>query len=127
MTIVMISDLLRLGVHVPNLPPPSSTGETRRWAKTDLCDYRSIFTAVLNVRDGCLSVVADAGGKGGGKTGLGFVNPVGYDTVGMHDQIGVFLWDTDSAINQLVTGGVVVGDGGGNVTTTTTTGLSGTV
>ena len=128
MAIVMIADLLRLGVHVPGLQP----GETRRWAKTDLCDYRSINKAVLNVRDGCLSVVLDGeengGGGGGGVEGgggsLGFVNPVGYDTVGLHDDIGVFLWDTDSPVNQLVKEGVHVGrgrSGGGN-----TTGLRGT-
>lgn len=65
------------------------------------------------------------GGGGGGRGSLGFVNPVGYDTVGLHDDIGVFLWDTDSAVNQLVRPGVGPrpgGSGGGNVTT----GLSGT-
>ena len=83
-----------------------------------------------NVRDGCLSVVAgrskgegDEGVDGGppavgGKrrAGVGFVNAVGYDTAGMHGAIGVFLWDTDSEINQAVQNGVVFGGGDGNVT-----------
>ena len=98
---------------------------------TDLCDYRSIHNAILNVRDGCLSVILDgeegvAGKGGGGGPGrLGFVNPVGYNTAGLHDDIGVFLWDTGSPVNQLVKEGVSVGrgrSGGGNVTA-----LSGTV
>ena len=76
------------------------------------------------MRDGCLSVVLDGEEGGGGGGNLGFVNPVGYDTVGMHDDIGVFLWDTDSPVNQIVKEGVHVRHGRtgeGNMT-----GLSGT-
>ena len=87
-----------------------------------MCDYVSIETAVLNVRDGCLSIVLDRGmeGKEGGDGdrrkgkgrvgGVGFVNPVGYDTVGMHGAIGVFLWDTDSMMNRAVVGPVEFGN-----------------
>lgn len=91
-----------------------------------MCDYVSIETAVLNVRDGCLSTVLDremegkeggdgdrgeGEGKGKGRAGgVGFANPVGYDTVGMHGAIGVFLWDTDSMMNRAVVGPVEFGN-----------------
>ena len=121
MAIVMLDDLPH---GLPGLPPPAE-----RWALTDMCDYVSIETAVLNVRDGCLSVVLDPDGdgdtgkgkgrgkRGTGPGGVGFANPVGYDTVGMHGAIGVFLWDTNSVINHAVQEWVVeFGIGNGNLT-----------
>ena len=120
MAIVMLADLPH---GLPGLPPPAES-----WTRTDMCDYVSIETAVLNVRDGCLSIVLDqetegkeggdgdrgeGEGKGKGKGragGVGFVNPVGYDTVGLHGAIGVFLWDTDSMMNRAVVGPVELGN-----------------
>lgn len=78
------------------------------------------------MRDVCLSVVGGGGGgslavvgskgeEGAGGT-LGFANPGGYDTAGFAGAIGVFLWDTDSPINQAVQEGVAFGVRGGNVT-----------
>ncbi len=73
-----------------------------------MSDYVSIGNKALNVRDACLSVIGSGGGaRGGGISGggggrVGFVNPTGYNTAGMHGSIGVFLWDTDSVVNQAV-------------------------
>lgn len=112
MAIAMIADLIPLGISVPGLPSPPE--RKAAWGLTDLCDYVSIEKAVLNIRDGCLSIVLDqekegAGGGGrigagarGGGSGLGFANPVGWDMVGIHGNIGVFLWDTNSLVNQVV-------------------------
>ncbi len=87
-----------------------------------MSDYVSIGNKALNVRDACLSVIGSAGGGGPGGGGIdgggggggrvGFVNPTGYNTAGMHGSIGVFLWDTDSVINQAVR---MVGEVGANV------------
>ena len=85
MAIVMLADLPP-GL-VPHLPAPRSPAG---WQKSDLCDYAEIERAGLNVRDGCLSVIEDKGGGGGG---LGFANPVGYKVLGMSGAMGVFLWD----------------------------------
>lgn len=116
MAIAMLAELPRAAA-VPGLPP------RRRWPETDLGDYVRIEAAVLNVRDGCLSIVGaggggmgagggvsvEGGGGGGGDVGgvkggggVGFVNPTGYNVVGMHEAIGVFLWDTNSLMNQAV-------------------------
>ena len=119
---------------LPGLP-------ARQWPRTDLGDYVGIENAGLNVRDGCLSIVlgggggrggeGGGGGGGGGRAGaggggeegekgnrVGFVNPTGYDTAGVHGAIGVFLWDTDSVINRAVQEkwGVGIGNGNGNAT-----------
>lgn len=128
MAIVMLSDMQSLGLDVPRLPA------VKKWARTDLSDYTAIENAILNVRDGCLSVVV-SGGPGAGRVGaqnrdgeavagepsLNFANPVGYDIAGHHGSIGVFLWDTNSMVNQVVKDAynVVQKDGnGGNVTGT---------
>lgn len=99
------------------LPAPRT-----RWASTDLAHYQDLYGQVLNVRDGCLSIVAGDGGGGGdgdrgevedggvgegggGKGGngsLGFRNPCGYNTAGVNGAIGVFLWDTNSPLNEAV-------------------------
>lgn len=109
MALVMLADL---PPGLPGLPsPPAPRGA---WDRTDLCDYASIWNAALNVRDGCLSIVRGGGG-GGGR--VGFVNPAGYNTAGMKGAIGVFLWDTDSVINQAVRerrGGTGLVGGGGS-------------
>lgn len=118
MTIAMIADVPP-GTSVPGLPAG------KQWAKTDLGDYVEIEKAVLRVRDGCLSVVgggegagADGGrsgrekeGEGGGRRSVGFVNPTGYETAGMNGAIGVFLWDTNSAMNRLVKEKIGIGVG----------------
>lgn len=107
--------------------PPSSSGR-RAWSLTDLDDYSAIGNGVLNVRDGCLSTFDDDddddddSGKGEGygrekgRRRLGFANPAGYDTAGLLGAIGVFLWDSDSLINQAVKEVVGFGVAGGNVT-----------
>lgn len=105
MAIVMLTELHALGLDVPRLPAD------KKWARTDLSDYTAIENAILNVRDGCLSVVA-SGGEGGARNRdveavdsgkeVNFANPVGYDIAGHHGSIGVFLWDTNSMVNQIV-------------------------
>ncbi|KAL9065514.1 MAG: hypothetical protein Q9161_008166 [Pseudevernia consocians] len=97
---------------VPGLP------ERPNWPRTDVGTFAGIWQAGLGVRDVCLSVVGGAGGKGKGR--VGFVNPTGYETVGLHGAIGVFLWDTNGALNQFVKGrvGSDVVVRGGNVTVT---------
>ena len=102
--------------------PPSSSGR-RAWSLTDLDDYSAIGNGVLNVRDGCLSIVADDDpgkrenyGREKGRRRVGFANPVGYDTAGLLGAIGVFLWDSNSLINQAVKEVVGFGVAGGNVT-----------
>lgn len=128
MAIVMLSDMQTLGLDVPRLPA------AKKWARTDLSDYTAIENAILNVRDGCLSVVVSGGpGDGGvgaqnrdgealaGGQSLNFANPVGYDIAGHHGSIGVFLWDTNSMVNQVVKDAYNVlhkGGNGGNVTGT---------
>ncbi len=102
MAIVMFGDM---PAGLPGLPVAQSR------LRTDRCDYKSIENAVLNVRDGCLSVVVGGRGGGGGGGSLGFVNTVGYNTVGMRGGVGVFLWDTDSVFNALIKEGLVGGNG----------------
>lgn len=133
MAIVMLIELHTLGLNVPRLP------SDKKWARTDLSDYTAIENAILNVRDGCLSIVA-SGSLGGGEEGgarererdgegekeeigrksLNFANPVGYDIAGHHGSIGVFLWDTNSMVNQIVKDAYNVlqeeGNNGGNGT-----------
>ena len=146
MAMAMLADLPPGAV--PGLPPPPRRRGSG-WPRTDLGDYVGIERAVLNVRDGCLSIVGDGGGvggegggggglvkggggglvKGGGGGGgegagrVGFVNPTGYNIAGMNGAIGVFLWDTNSVMNQNLQAGVGVvwggnwnGNGNGNVT-----------
>lgn len=122
MAIVMLTDLQTLGLAVPRLPAG------KKWARTDLSDYTAIENAILNVRDGCLSVIVSGGlggdGDGGarkreregvgGKKGLNFANPVGYDVAGHRGSIGVFLWDTNSVVNQVVKDAYNVLHNGGN-------------
>ncbi len=92
-------------------------------------DYSAIGNGVLNVRDGCLSIVDDddddddddssrkgvCSGRKNGWRKVGFANPVGYDTAGLLGAIGVFLWDSNSLINQAVKEVVGFGVAGGSV------------
>lgn len=98
----MLADFPVGELPVPGLEPVPG----RQWARTDLGDYAVIWQGAVRVRDGCLSVVVssekDRVSGGSKRGGVGFVNPTGYEVTGVNGAIGVFLWDTESAINQAV-------------------------